>query len=209
MRQRTYEELVAKVDELLQPIDMVLHCPKCGLQHIDRPDPEQELTGTEYVHADPDNADSPLVPRPYKYRGRPPGAWTNPPHKSHLCRPQDGGCSHVWRPCDRPTNGVWRTASGKDGDCDPHALYWAGYTHACNIHVQRQIVFPEPGNLGGIDNARLCPSHGGTGPQPFEPCPLCAAIDRQAHAAVAGRTWCEACASGEPCGREACPNRHK
>jgi hypothetical protein len=28
--------------------------------------------------------------------------WTNPPHKSHLCR----RCKHIWRPCDRPTNGV-------------------------------------------------------------------------------------------------------
>jgi hypothetical protein len=60
------------------PIDMVLHCPACGLQHIDAPD-------TNY---DP------------HYEGH--MIWENPPHRSHLC----AGCGHVWRPADVPTNGV-------------------------------------------------------------------------------------------------------
>lgn len=60
-----------------EPIDMVLHCPKCGLQHIDR---------REHGHG------------PY---GRT-VEWDNPPHKSHLCH----GCGHIWRPADVPTNGV-------------------------------------------------------------------------------------------------------
>lgn len=38
-----------------EPIPMVLHCPKCGMQHIDEP------------------KDHPLNP------------WLNPPHRSHLC----------------------------------------------------------------------------------------------------------------------------
>lgn len=32
--------------------------------------------------------------------------WLNPPHRSHYCRPEDGGCGHIWRPADVATNGV-------------------------------------------------------------------------------------------------------
>lgn len=68
------------------PIDMVLHCPACGLQHIDAPDPMGETEG--FI-----------------------GAWTNPPHLSHLCH----GCGHIWRPADVPTNGVQSVKTkGKD-----------------------------------------------------------------------------------------------
>lgn len=62
------------------PIDMVLHCPACGLQHIDSPDADDGQTVRDLG-----------VER-----------WTNPPHRSHLCH----GCGHVWRPADVPTNGV-------------------------------------------------------------------------------------------------------
>ncbi len=64
------------------PIDMILFCPKCGLKHVDEPDPPGlgVLDGTE--------------------------DWTNPPHRSHLCRPEHGGCGTIWRPADVPTNGV-------------------------------------------------------------------------------------------------------
>lgn len=68
-----------------KPIDMVLHCPACGMQHIDR-DEGQHMG----AHADP-------------------SMWRNPPHRSHLCRKEDGGCGFVWRPADVPTNGVERT----------------------------------------------------------------------------------------------------
>ncbi len=61
---------------MTSPINMILHCPNCGLQHIDEPS---------------DDA----------YEGNPP-TWTNPPHRSHLCH----GCGHIWRPADVPTNGV-------------------------------------------------------------------------------------------------------
>lgn len=63
------------------PIDMVLHCPECGAQHIDAP---------EWVD-DPHDIE----------QGRILG-WKNPPHRSHLCH----GCGHIWRPADVPTNGV-------------------------------------------------------------------------------------------------------
>lgn len=66
-----------QADSQPAPIDMVLHCPKCGLQHIDASEPPVEFE---------------------------PGAaqWNNPPHRSHLCH----GCGHIWRPADVPTNGV-------------------------------------------------------------------------------------------------------
>ena len=62
-----------------QPIDMVLHCPKCGVQHIDAPDRTQAKRGDRGWEE-----------------------WDNPPHRSHLCH----GCGHIWRPADVPTNGV-------------------------------------------------------------------------------------------------------
>ena len=60
-------------------IDMVLHCPKCGMQHVDAPEKASEREPVLYADA-----------------------WTNPPHRSHLCH----GCGHIWRPADVPTNGV-------------------------------------------------------------------------------------------------------
>lgn len=64
------------------PIDMVLHCPACGQQHIDGPDDPRNVQtedGMEEVYD-----------------------WTNPPHRSHLC----AYCGHIWRPADVATNGV-------------------------------------------------------------------------------------------------------
>lgn len=67
------------VEELAQPIDMILHCPACHMQHIDAPECNfpDKLAAAQ-------------------------GLWTNPPHRSHLCH----GCGHIWRPADVPTNGV-------------------------------------------------------------------------------------------------------
>lgn len=83
---RLNENLIAtnaRADALTnKPIDMVLHCPACGLQHIDASEYEHDLgMGNTARTAD---------------------AWTNPPHRSHLCH----GCGHIWRPADVPTNGV-------------------------------------------------------------------------------------------------------
>jgi len=50
--------LALPVPATVEPIDMVLHCPKCGLQHVDGHDARAEIE---------------------------PGYWTNPPHRSHLC----------------------------------------------------------------------------------------------------------------------------
>ncbi|MBQ1761965.1 MAG: hypothetical protein IIZ92_03575 [Aquincola sp.] len=69
--------LLARLGEQ-QPVDMVLHCPACGMQHIDGP----EVTLNKCIYSDPD--------------------WDNLPHRSHKC----DGCGHIWRPADVPTNGV-------------------------------------------------------------------------------------------------------
>jgi hypothetical protein len=65
-----------------EPIDMVLHCPECGMQHIDAPEEDEyeDKSGALRMKCD----------------------WTNPPHRSHLCH----YCEHIWRPSDVPTNGV-------------------------------------------------------------------------------------------------------
>jgi hypothetical protein len=73
------------------PIDMVLHCPKCGKQHIDAP----EMTWKEALEA----TGRSVPPEAEEAHGR---KWTNRPHRSHLCH----GCGHIWRPADVPTNGV-------------------------------------------------------------------------------------------------------
>ncbi len=77
----------------VKPIDMVLHCPKCHLQHVDAPEPpcNQGCCGI-------------LIPHIH------PWAWSNPPHRSHQC----AGCGAIWRPADDPTNGVQAiTSRGK------------------------------------------------------------------------------------------------
>lgn len=65
------------------PVDMVLHCTACGLQHIDAPEPSEWAIS-------PDGSPEDV------------GSWDNPPHRSHKCH----GCGHIWRPADVPTNGV-------------------------------------------------------------------------------------------------------
>lgn len=63
-----------------EPLDMLLFCPKCGVQHVDHAEPavEHEHGAVEFE------------------------AWDNPPHRSHLCH----ACGCIWRPADVPTNGV-------------------------------------------------------------------------------------------------------
>lgn len=80
---------------LVQPIDMVLHCPECGLQHID-------AASDTCVH-DACPHDTPCS------RGACRDPWTNRPHKTHLC----ASCGHKWRPCDtHHTNGVQAVPPG-------------------------------------------------------------------------------------------------
>lgn len=79
-----------------QPIDMLLFCPKCGVQHIDAPKPEK-------IDAFDSGADIEYIRKP---------AWENPPHRSHLCC----ACGCTWRPADVPTNGVASIATQGKAD---------------------------------------------------------------------------------------------
>ncbi len=82
---KVFHTILNRIDELEStPIDMVLHCPECGVQHIDAPerqDPNERDFGMTTVESN---------------------VWKNPPHRSHLC----SACGFVWRPADVPTNGV-------------------------------------------------------------------------------------------------------
>lgn len=76
-----------------KPIDMILLCPKCGTQHVDRDESNNRM------HSPGCNVSCGTL------GGCSCGfdsLWRNPPHRSHLC----AGCGHIWRPADVPTNGV-------------------------------------------------------------------------------------------------------
>lgn len=90
-------------------IDMVLHCPKCGLQHIDAPESGRLISGGPFA-------------------GRVREGWSNPPHRSHLCH----GCGYIWRPADVPTNGVAAVKTkGKADSPTPKAEPLTRYCPEC------------------------------------------------------------------------------
>ena len=111
-------ELVAKAmvfeAKLLRPVPMVLYCPVCQCQHIDKPAPNPCDTGPcqyakdvgmlEYRCADETGCREELV------------RWKNPPHRSHQCQ----ACDHIWRPADIPTVGVARISTRGKAD---NAMY--------------------------------------------------------------------------------------
>ncbi len=72
-----------------RPEPMILFCPQCHLQHIDRPEPKEH-----WDERTKELADELLIKQPMK--------WTNPPHKTHLC----AACGCLWKPAMIPTNGV-------------------------------------------------------------------------------------------------------
>lgn len=78
-----------------EPIPMVLHCPKCGMQHIDG-DNWEELRIQAAESGRDREGDRDLE------RWLEDNEWNNPPHRSHLCH----GCGTIWRPADVPTTGV-------------------------------------------------------------------------------------------------------
>ena len=67
-------------------IDMVLHCPKCGLQHIDE-DNSEDLR-IEAAELGVDREGDRELERWIEER-----EWTNQPHRSHLC----ASCKHFKR----------------------------------------------------------------------------------------------------------------
>lgn len=93
-------------------IDMVLHCPACGTQHIDKAD-EFKRTPYTCTCAGPDECENCYYAR-IEWEEWKTAAWTNPPHRSHLC----ATCGHIWRPADVYTNGV-EAAKTKGADDHP------------------------------------------------------------------------------------------
>lgn len=91
--------------EVPAPIDMVLHCPSCGLQHIDKDNTEDLRIEAAETGRDREG-DKELD----RWLGD--NEWANPPHRSHLCL----GCGHIWRPADVPTNGVKAVSSTGKAD---------------------------------------------------------------------------------------------
>ena len=83
--------------EASEPIDMVLFCPKCGMQHIDEAEDLRDDYAVGIGLASVSNGYKP---------------WANPPHRSHLCQ----GCGHIWRPADVATNGVKATKTQGKAD---------------------------------------------------------------------------------------------
>jgi hypothetical protein len=81
-------------EEEARPIRMILHCPACGLQHVDAPDSLDAIMTAGW--------DTPAV-------------WLNPPHRSHLCH----GCGHIWRPADVSTEGVAAITTRGKHDAEP------------------------------------------------------------------------------------------
>lgn len=77
------------------PIDMVIYCPACGMQHIDKDNTEEmSIQAAELgIDREGDRAYSDWLET---------NEWTNPPHCSHECQ----HCNYTWRPADVPTNGV-------------------------------------------------------------------------------------------------------
>jgi predicted RNA-binding Zn-ribbon protein involved in translation (DUF1610 family) len=72
------------------PVPMILFCPACGNQHVDREEDHK-----------PDCLSSRIGPVPDATHCTC-DRWANPPHRSHLC----AGCGHIWRPSDVRTVGV-------------------------------------------------------------------------------------------------------
>lgn len=118
---KAYQRGVA--DARSQPLDMVLHCPNCGEQHIDAPEGERDLAVARIDEDSPE-----------------PSLWTNPPHRSHLC----AHCGHTWRPADVKTNGVKavKTAGKKDSPIAQTSTLAQAWAAAC-AYIDASVGDPD------------------------------------------------------------------
>jgi hypothetical protein len=115
------EAVGERLRENPKPIDMLIFCPNCHKQHIDRPDPEiEELESLRREFELSSLGDRPQSMAAAKlsrlFELESANLWSNPVHKSHTCREDDGGCGTIFRIADVPTNGVahLRTMSTND-----------------------------------------------------------------------------------------------
>src|SRR5271165_3502595 len=101
------------MNAVLPPVPCLLRCPECNGAHVDAPEPhDPECSWHSKAHG----------PTPCDC-----GAWTNPPHKTHLCN----FCGHLWRPFPFATTGVllargwaplWNARKDHFFDADGHSL---------------------------------------------------------------------------------------
>lgn len=94
------------------PIQMILPCPACKTLHIDREESVEQFETRRTLHFKPTIGQ---VPSPIE-------RWSNPPHKTHLCK----SCGAKWRPANVPTVGVSveTITKGKEDN-----LCWEDFTH--------------------------------------------------------------------------------
>jgi hypothetical protein len=85
-----------------EPIPMLLFCPRCGTQHIDK----------EEWSDDPHDIEQGQM-----------RVWSNPPHRSHLCH----ACDLIWRPADVATTGVASVQTHGKADTWTPDMPWTGH----------------------------------------------------------------------------------
>lgn len=114
------------------PLPMLLFCPRCGTQHIDRPEvePGRLISGGPF-------AGRAVAPRV---------TWNNPPHRSHLCH----ACGIVWRPADVATVGVQSIETHGKADTWSADMPWTGYNRAA---LSQAAAPAEPRELPTMRNA--------------------------------------------------------
>ena len=111
-----HDKLTAAVDfASITPTPMILQCPQCAQQHIDKPDPTKCKTC-----GGPFKKNGGWATQGSDWCCPNPEPWTNPPHKTHRC----AYCNHTWQPFDFPTYGVTKDELAafiggmSDGDWD-------------------------------------------------------------------------------------------
>lgn len=113
-----------------EPIDMVLHCPDCGQQHIDSSEQsvEHDFGAVEFP------------------------AWDNPPHRSHLCH----YCGCIWRPADVPTNGVKtiKTKGNADTWEDGQAAQAHHFVQAAYVDAAAMVEAEDPRTSDWVNDDR-------------------------------------------------------
>ncbi|WP_208452590.1 VRR-NUC domain-containing protein [Burkholderia gladioli] len=118
-----------------EPIPMLLFCPGCGTQHIDRPE----------SHAEADASIGLQIKEVV--------TWTNPPHRSHLCH----ACGIVWRPADVATVGVEAIETSGKADTWTKEAPWIGHNRPVAQAVAADGASTQRCNLGvGCDEAGVC-----------------------------------------------------
>lgn len=113
-------------DAAMSQHDMIIHCPKCGAQHIDAPEPDicQDCghPDRDHFNAGERNVCGGCVGINVVCHCSNFEAWLNPPHTSHQCHfCTTDGKPTVFRIADFPTNGVSEIKTRGSNDNYPEA----------------------------------------------------------------------------------------